>query len=64
LEQGVFVLCSLSFSFSWVSFKKMNLGESVKMNLNEFEWLFVCLFLMDLEIKVSGFGVNFVKVCE
>jgi len=42
----------------------MNLGESVKMNLNEFEWLFVCLFLMDLEIKVSGFGVNFVKVCE
>jgi len=39
----------------------MNLEESVKMNLWEFEWMNMCVFLVDLEGKVNGFGNEFCK---
>jgi len=35
------------------------MGESVKMNLCRFRWMDFCLFLVDLEGKVSGFGDKF-----
>jgi len=32
------------------------MGESVKMNLCKFGWMNFCVFLVDLEGKVSRFG--------
>jgi len=43
------------------SFVWMNLRENLKMNLCRFEWMDMCVFLVDLEDKMSGFGDKF---CE
>jgi len=43
------------------SYEKMNLGESVRMDIRVFDWIDMCVFLVNLKSKINGFRDEF---CE